>query len=322
MRALAAATLLLPLLGTGAAAQTPAFRFLVEPPYGLPQQPAAPGPAPTPAIFALGERLFADPILSIDRTVSCQSCHPPATGFASPEPRPAGVQGRRARSHAPTLFNRGYGEAMRWDGGSRDLNTFVLEPIADPDEMGFSVAGAVERLRQDAHYGPAFEAAFADGATAPNLATALATFVRGIVRGDAPVDRFQRGQPDALTPEQRAGLWIFESKGGCWRCHPPPLFTDERFHNTGVGVVDGAPRPGRQAHTGDPADAGRFKTPTLRGIGLTAPYMHDGSLATLEDVVSFYGRGGHPNANLDPQLRPVALTAGEQASLAAFLRSL
>ncbi len=316
--------LVVPLLLVSLAAQVPApdFRYLQTPPTGLPAMPLPPEPAPTAAMFALGQRLFADPLLSSDRTISCQSCHPPATAFASPDPRPAGVEGRRASAHAPTLLNRGYGKSMRWDGSTATLDAFVVQPIADPNEMNLPVATALQRLRDDAEYSRMFATAFADGVSAANLATALATFVRGIVAADAAVDHFLKGDTKALTREQRAGLWIFESKGGCWRCHTAPLFTDERFHNTGVGAVDGTPQPGRAAHTREAGDAGRFKTPTLRRVSLTAPYMHDGSVRTLADVIEFYARGGNQNHNLSPQLKPLQLSAEDRRNLLAFLESL
>ncbi len=300
----------------------PAFELLTKPPRGLPAMPESPTTAPTAAMFALGQRLFADPILSVDRTVSCQSCHLPEHAFASPEPRPQGVQGRRAKTHAPALINRGYGTTMRWDGRTPTLEAFVLQPIADPDEMGHTVPNALTALRGDRDYAAAFAAVFADGITERNLAAALATFVRGIVVADAPVDRLHKGDPSALTVEQRAGLWVFESKGACWRCHSAPLFTDDRFHATGVGVVGGEALPGRSAVTGDPADRGRFKTPTLRAIKLSSPYMHDGSLRTLADVVEFYARGGNAHGNLDPAIKPLELTEADKRNLVAFLESL
>ena len=300
----------------------PAFAFLQDPPLGLPRMPAPVGYEPTAAMFALGERLFGDGILSIDRTVSCASCHPPANGFASPERFPAGVRGRRAARHAPALWNRGYGVRQRWDGSSPSLETFVLEPIGDPNEMGCSVPEVVQRLQEDETYRVQFERAFGGGPDAERLQRALATFVRGIVMADAPYDRFLRGDTEAMTRSQRTGQWIFESKGGCWQCHTPPLFTDDSFHNTGVGVRDGRAEPGRQAHTKDADDTGRWKTPTLRGLRLTAPYMHDGSLATLDDVVAFYVEGGHANPHLDARVRPLQLTVEERRDLVAFLSSL
>ncbi len=304
------------------AIEAPSFVFLRQPPKGLPVMPTPEGYAPTEGMFELGRRLFHDGILSHDRSVSCATCHPQATGFASAEPLPIGIRGQRAKLHAPALWNRGYGTLQRWDGGSASLEAFVLEPIGDEREMGSSVDAALLRLNGDADYRKAFEQAFGGAADAERLQRALATFVRGIVRGDAPYDRFLLGEISAMSKDARAGQWVFESKGACWRCHTPPLFTDEQFHNTGVGVVDGIAESGRAGRTGDAADTGKWKTPTLRGVLHTAPYMHDGSLATLEDVVDFYARGGNKNAHLDPHMQVRDLTADDRRHLVAFLRSL
>lgn len=311
-----------PLAAPTPAPPRPAFVFLQQPPRGLPKMPVPEGYEPTAAMFALGERLFADGILSKDTTVSCASCHPQANGFASPEPRPAGVDGRRALLHAPALWNRGYGTRQRWNGSSPTLEAFVLEPIADENEMGLPLPKAIERLQTDPTYRASFEAAFGTPPDATSLQRALATFVRGIVAGDAPYDRFVAGDASALTQAQRTGQWIFESKGRCWQCHTPPLFTDEAFHNTGIGVRAGKAEPGRSAHTGDAADTGKWKTPTLRQVRHTAPYMHDGSLATLTSVVEFYARGGNGNPHLDPRMQPIELSAEDQRALVAFLESL
>jgi cytochrome c peroxidase len=300
----------------------PAFVFLQQPPKGLPKMPAPADYTPTAAMFELGRELFHDGVLSRDRSVSCATCHPQANGFAHPDPLPPGIDGQRAVRHAAALWNRGYGKAMRWDGSTETLEAFVLEPIADAREMGHSVEQAVLRLNADAKWRQEFERAFAGPATPQTLQRALATFVRGIVAGDAPYDRFVTGEVRALTPLQRHGQWLFESKGGCWKCHPPPLFTDEGFHATGIGVVDGRPGRGRAQATNDDSDLGKWKTPTLRGVRLTAPYMHDGSLPTLEDVVAFYVRGGNRHAQLDPRLQPLDLSADEQKALVAFLASL
>ena len=284
--------------------------------------PKANGYEPTDAMFKLGRRIFHDGILSKDRSVSCASCHLVQNGFAHPDQRPPGVDGQRALRHAPSLFNRGYGTLQRWDGSSATLEIFVLEPIADPREMGLSVKGAVARLNNDKTYIKAFADAFATTPNEEALSRSLATFVRGIVTGDAPYDRFLRGQVDAMTSQQRHGQWIFESKGGCWKCHTPPLFTDERFHNTGIGVIKGKPESGRKAVTNKDADTGKWKTPTLRSIRLTAPYMHNGSLASLEDVVAFYARGGNANTYLDDRMQQLELTEEDQRALVAFLQSL
>jgi cytochrome c peroxidase len=291
-------------------------------PLGLGPRPAADNPL-TAARVALGRRLFFDPILSADSTVACATCHQPDHGFSSPEPRPRGVGGRLADRRPPTLLNRAYGKAFFWDGRAATLEEQALKPIENPAEMGSSVAAAVGRLRADATYKDRFAAAFDDGVTAANLAKALAGFERVLLRGDSPVDRFRhRGERGAMTAAELHGLWLYESKGQCWRCHGGPNFTDESFHNTGVGRGGPAADGGRQAVTKSDADRGKFKTPTLRGVRLRAPYMHDGSIKTLEDVVEFYNRGGGANPNLDPAMRPLDLTKDELRDLVAFLKSL
>ena len=300
----------------------PSFAFLLTPVKGMPPMPMPADYQPTEAMFDLGQKLFHDGILSSDRKVTCASCHLAQNGFAHPDPLPPGVDGQRALRHAPSLFNRGYGTLQRWDGSSASLEAFVLEPIADPREMGLKLTDAITRLQADATYQQAFADAFQSEPTEQALRRSLATFVRGIVAGDAPYDRFLRGEVDAMTPQQRHGQWIFESKGGCWKCHTPPLFTDERFHNTGVGVINKLAQSGRAAATEDKADTGKWKTPTLRSIGLTAPYMHDGSIKTLQDVVQFYLRGGNDNPHLDGKLNKLDLSEADQEALIAFLRSL
>ncbi len=300
-----------------------AQEFPTSIPLGLPAAIPAPADNPlAPPAFALGRRLFFDPILSVDRTVACASCHRPEHGFSSPEPNPPGASGRFALRHAPTLYNRAFGAHQRWDGRSTSLEQQVLLPIEDPNEMDLALAAATARLRASDAYRDAFASVWAGGVTEQNLSFALAAFVRGLVLGDSPVDRFQAGDEGALTAAQKAGLWLYESKGGCWQCHSGPNLSDEGFHNTGIGVIDGRPEEGRFAVTGDERDRGGFKTPTLRGVAATAPYMHDGSLASLEDVVAFYGRGGNPNPRLDRRLRKLELTAAERANLVAFLRAL
>ena len=300
-----------------------------EPPLGLPRELPVPADSPLTADrVALGERLFFDPILSADRTLSCSSCHRPELGFADDAALSAGVAGQLGLRNAPSLLNRAYGTRFMWDGRFASLEEQVLEPIANELELALGVPAALERLAADDGYRGEFERAFEDGLSEGNLARALASFVRSLTLGDSPVDRFRElGDHAALTPPQRTGLWIYESKGGCWQCHSGPNFSDESFHNTGVGVAPGAdgegvPRPGRCAVTGNEADRGAFQTPSLRGVALTAPYMHQGQLGSLAEVVEFYRRGGTPNANLDPRLAPLELSDEEAAALVAFLEAL
>jgi cytochrome c peroxidase len=290
-------------------------------PVGLPPDILEQTPATAPQI-ALGERLFFDPVLSSDRSVSCSSCHKPEHGFADTHPVSEGVGGRKTLRNTPTIFNRALGAAFMWDGRAATLEEQVLIPIENELEMDLSVSDAIARLQADATYRQAFEASFEGPPTEERLSAALAAFVRSRLYGGSRIDRFRDGERSVLTPAERGGLWIFESKGGCWRCHSGPNFSDESFHNTGIGSKGGTPEEGRFAITGDAADRGRFKTPTLRALSSTNPYMHDGSFATLEDVVAFYREGGRPNANLDAVLAPLTLSDEDAANLVAFLQAL
>jgi cytochrome c peroxidase len=290
-------------------------------PLGLAKRPESKDNPLTAQRVALGRRLFFDPILSHDKTVACATCHRPEHGFSSPEPRPIGIGGKEGVRRAPTLFNRAYGAAFFWDGRAKSLEEQALEPIANPIEMGSSVEEAVNRLRTDVKYKDQFAAAFDDGVTSANLGKALASFERVILRGDSSIDKFrERGDRNAMTDAERHGLWLWESKGQCWKCHSGKNFTDESFHNTGVSW--GGEDLGRFVVTKSESDRGKYKTPTLRGVKLTAPYMHDGSLKTLEDVVEFYSRGGGANPHLDPAIQRLDLSKEEMADLIAFLKAL
>ncbi|MEY2747666.1 MAG: Cytochrome peroxidase precursor [Planctomycetota bacterium] len=276
------------------------------------------------AKVALGRALFFDPLLSIDRSTSCASCHDPAHGFGDPLARSIGSGGATER-HSPSLFNRGLarvlpGAAFSWDGRHASFEEQMLFPISSSVEMGLSIEDAVGRLADSVKYSGQFRAAFGRAPDRDALAGALAAFAERITTADARVDRFQAGDYAALSDLERTGLWIHESKGRCWRCHSGANYTDESFRATGVGVVDGRLEPGRAGATGNEADRGRFKVPTLRGVALHAPYMHDGSLASLEEVVLYYDRGG--NRFEGAELEPLGLTAHERAALVAFLRAL
>ena len=261
----------------------------------------------------LGRRLFFDRRLSRDGTIACASCHNPARTFSDGRAIARGIDGRVGRRNTPAIINRGYGRAFFWDGRLTALEEQVLKPIEDPNEMDSTVAAAAARVKM-----------------APDdLANALASFVRSILSGNSRFDRFVNGQRDALDTEEQLGLGIFRGKGKCTACHIGPTFTDERFHNTGVawrlagdGFSGAYQDDGRFTVTGRESDRGAFKTPTLRDIEKTAPYMHDGSLATLEDVVEFYDNGGRANPNLDADIRPLRLTTEEKRALAALLRAL
>ena len=263
----------------------------------------------------LGQQLFFDRRLSRDESISCASCHDPGRAFSDGRAIAVGVFGRAGRRNAPALVNRGYGRAFFWDGRARTLEEQVLKPIEDVNEMDLPVGEAAARV----------------GLTPDGLSRALASYVRSILSGNSAFDRFVNGDRTALSDDAQRGLQIFRGKGNCTACHVGPNFTDEKLHNTGVAWNPPTPRPDSgQTSSGQPADSykdvgagsGNFKTPTLREVARTAPYMHDGSLATLEDVVEFYDRGGRPNPNLDPEIHPLRLTVEEKQALLSLLRSL
>ena len=254
-----------------------------------------------------GRELFFDKRLSRDGTVACASCHDPERAFSDGRPVAIGVFNRVGRRSAPALVNRGYGRAFFWDGRAATLEEQVLQPIQDPNEMDMTLPEVSARV----------------GLPIDEMSRSLASFVRSLLSGDSPFDRFINGDRDALTAEQQAGLQIFRGKGNCTACHVGPTFSDERFHNTGVAWRDGLLLDeGRFGVTHNAEDRGAFKTPTLREIARTAPYMHDGSLLTLREVIDYYDKGGNANPGLDAELRPLTLTAAEKDALVAFLSAL
>ena len=255
----------------------------------------------------LGRRLFFDRRLSRDGSLACSSCHDPARAFSDGRSVAVGVVGRQGRRNAPALINRGYGRSFFWDGRVLTLEEQVLQPIQDRNEMDLSFPEVAARV----------------GLPAEEISRALASYARSILSGDSPFDRFINGDRGALSAEQQAGLQLFRGKANCVACHVGPNLSDERFHNTGVAWREGRLEDdGRFAVTGKAEDRGAFKTPTLREVARTAPYMHDGSLPTLEEVIDFYDRGGRTNPNLDPEIRLLRLSPAEKRDILAFLCSL
>jgi len=278
----------------------------------------------TPAKVALGERLFFEPLLSADEKLSCSSCHKPEHAFSDTVAVSAGVYGRRGTRNAPSIVNAAYGDSFFWDGRAATLEDQALQPIQAPNEMDMSLDSVLQRLGGKPEYRERFAAAFPDGeVSAPNLARAIASYVRTLRSGDSPFDRFFAGDSNALSTEARDGFRLFVGRARCSLCHAGPTLMDQSFHNTGVAWRDGMlVDSGRAAVTGARDALGAFKTPSLRNVERTAPYMHDGSITTLEEVVEFYNDGGTPNPYQDPDIRPLNLDASERSALLAFLRSL
>lgn len=271
----------------------------------------------------LGRKLFFDKRLSRDGTLACASCHIPEKAFTNGERVAAGIRRRQGFRNVPALFNRAYGSSQFWDGRAASLEEQVLEPIQNSKEMDMPLEELQKRLEEMPEYREAFETVFGKKPKPANVAKAIASFVRTLLAADSPFDRFDHGEHDALSEEARRGLELFRGKGNCIACHHGPNFTDERFHNTGVAWRWGRlADEGRFAVSRDERDHGAFKTPTLREISRTAPYMHDGSLATLEDAIDFYSEGGRKNPYLDRQIGPRHFSAGEKRAVVAFLRAL
>jgi cytochrome c peroxidase len=277
----------------------------------------------SPAKAELGRYLYFEKRLSADGTVSCASCHDPGRGFTDGAPVSTGIKGQRGTRSAPTVINRAYSLAQFWDGRAATLEDQVKGPIANPIEMGNSHDAMVISLRKISGYGPLFLKAFgSEEITIDRVAQAVATFERTILSGNSPYDRYKAGDKKAMSPAQVRGMRIFVDKAKCDSCHEGVNFTLNAYANLGVGADKPDPDVGRFAVTKDPADWGAFKTPTLRDVARTAPYMHDGSLLNLHQVVNFYDKGGTPNRNLDAKIKPLHLREQEKEDLVAFLNAL
>ncbi len=290
-----------------------------EPPLGL---PAMRIPADNPLTrekVALGRQLYFDPRLSRDNTVSCASCHDPQRGWSNGEAVATGINGQKGGRSAPTILNSGYSSFQFWDGRAMHVEGQALGPIQNPIEMDLTLPELEKKLRGIEGYREQFQQVFGGPANSENIAKAIAAFERTILSGDSPYDRYKAGDEAALSDSAKAGMKLFFGKANCNACHSEPLFTDGGFHNIGVGFDGDKPDPGRGEISKLGGDHGAFKTPTLRDIARTAPYMHDGSLKTLAEVIDYYSGGGHANPQLDEEIFKINLSAQEKADLAKFL---
>lgn len=271
----------------------------------------------------LGKLLYFDKRLSADGSVACANCHHPKFAFGDGLAVSTGIKGQKGGRSAPTIFNRAYSLAQFWDGRAATLEEQAKGPMANPIEMGNTHEALVTKLNQFPGYKKLFKEAFGtEDFNIDHVAKALATFERTVLSGNSPYDRWKAGNKKALTEAQVRGKNLFFGKARCDACHEGINFTTNAYHNLGVGTDKPRPDEGRFVVTKNPSEWGAFKTPTLREVERTAPYMHDGSIATLEEVVEFYDKGGIPNKNLDSTIRPLKLTPQEKSELVAFLRSL
>lgn len=303
----------------------------------------------------LGKRLYFDKRLSADGTVSCASCHDPTKGFADGRPVAVGIRNQAGARNSPTVLYAGFSEVQFWDGRAPSLEEQAKQPLINPVEMGQpSHEAVVKAVRSIPDYPPQFQKAFGSpDVTIERIVQAIAAFERTLAPFASPFDRFLAGEKDAISDSAKRGFQLFLGKARCVTCHEFnaafPFFTDNKFHNIGVAMKGNFEQLAREAQsiqakgkeaeavlshkpgvealgrwivTREPKDIGAFKTPGLRNVALTAPYMHDGSLKTLEEVMEFYNKGGEPNPNLDGGMRPLGLTPEEIADLVEFMKSL
>lgn len=306
----------------------------------------------TAAKVALGQKLYFDARLSADNTVSCATCHDPAKGFGDGKALAVGIGQKTGSRNSPTVLNAAFNDFQFWDGRASTLEEQAKGPLTNPVEMGMASHDAlVGKLQSISEYPPLFKQAFdSDQITIDNVARAIASYERTVFSFSSPFDRFNAGDKTAMSASAQRGWDLFNGKARCNDCHgyvaSAPTFTDNKFHNIGVAMhaanfVELARKAGQSpestsnlAHaagyselgrflvTKEPKDIGAFKTPGLRNVALTAPYMHDGSQKTLDEVIEFYDKGGEDNPYLDGGIRPLKLTAQEQTDLVEFLKAL
>lgn len=309
------------ILASDSPAQEP---YKLKLPLGL-QEQAAYIPVDNPLTAAkinLGKQLYFDKRLSADGSVSCATCHDPGKGFSDGRPTSRGIKGQVGGRSAHVTINRLFSKEQFWDGRTDSLEDQALGPVQNPIEMGNTLDGMVATLNKIPGYRDQFRKVFGTQATKEGVAKAIAAFERTLLCGNSAFDKFEVGDKTALSASAQRGLRLFRGKAECAKCHAGFNFTDEGYHNVGVGTDKPKPDLGRYEVTKADANKGAFKTPTLRNIAASAPYFHDGSANTLEEVVEYYDRGGIKNPHLSADVKPLNLTAQEKADLVAFLKSL
>jgi cytochrome c peroxidase len=272
----------------------------------------------------LGKLLYFDTRLSKDNTISCATCHDPTKTWAEHTATSTGIGGQVGGANSPTVINSAYATTQFWDGRAASLEEQALGPIENPIEMGHKLVDVVDELNQIPEYKERFQKVFGTDATNEGIAKAIAAFERTVLSGNSPYDKYKAGDESALTDAQKRGMAKFE-EANCTTCHTPPVFSSFRFFNAGIGMDKDTPDEGRKAVTGNDADLGKFRVPALREVANTAPYFHDGSVATLEEAVALMAAGGKENDNLSAMMKAVAsanLTEDDQKDIVEFLKAL
>jgi cytochrome c peroxidase len=289
----------------------------------LPALPEDPENPITPAKFTLGQQLFEDTRLSGDESLSCSSCHLKELGYTDGMPFSEGAGGKPMPRHTPTVLNSAYSRYINWDGKFANIPQLVLAVLASPRNMNMQDEDVlIARLESVPEYRVQFRDVFGGPPTKQRVALAIDAYVRALTTPNSPFDHYVAGDQRALTDAQKRGLVLFVGKADCAMCHRGPNFADDQFHALGIAGSDRGADTGRFKVTGVEADRYTFKTPTLRNVELTAPYMHDGSVPTLRGVIDIYNAGGGQQRPKSPLLRKLDLTDQEKSDLVAFLESL
>jgi len=308
----------------GAATETKPAGDLVKVPLGLPPLPVPKDNPITLEKIALGKMLYFDKRCSKDGTISCATCHDPKMAWTEHRATSKGINSQLGGANSPTVINSAYAPAQFWDGRAASLEEQALGPIENPIEMGHQMVALVKQLGQIPEYQEDFRKVFGSGVTKEGIAKAIASFERTILSGNSPYDQFKAGKQDALSEAQKRGLGLFEDRN-CAMCHTPPLFSNYRYYNAGVGMDKDKPDQGRKAVTGKDSDLGKFRVPMLREVANTGPYFHDGSVATLEEAVAMMAGGGKDNPNLSAMLKALRnekTTDQDRKDLVEFLKAL
>jgi len=299
--------------------------FEVKVPAGLPALPVPEDNPLTVEKIALGKMLYFDKRLSKDGTVACSTCHDPAMAWTEHRATSKGIGDQIGGANSPTVINAAYATSQFWDGRAASLEEQALGPIENPIEMGHSLPDCCAQLNKVDDYKEAFKKAFGTPEATPDrIAKAIASFERTVLSGNSPYDKFKAGDEKALNDAQKRGLELFES-AGCADCHTPPLFSNYRFMNAGIGMDKDKPDEGRKAVTKKDSDLGKFRVAPLREVANTGPYFHDGSVEKLEEAVKIMAQGGIPNDNLSGMMKSVGeekLTDENIKDLVEFLKAL
>ena len=273
--------------------------------------------------IALGRDMFFDRRLSVDGTVSCDFCHSPILGFSEGRYFASGVFGLKSKRNTITSLNRIFGQEHFWDGRAQSIEDVITEHIEDKNVFGNKLGNVVQILSNDEKYQEKFENVFDSDINSDGISKAIAAFVRTLLSGNSPYDKYVAGNKNALTASAVRGMNLFFSdRLKCSVCHSGYNFTDEKYHNNGTKIDSANPDLGRYLVTNKESDRGKFRTPTLRDISRTSPYMHNGSIKGLNDLIDFYDKGGVPNSYQSPVVKPLQLTIEEKVDLKKFLRSL